>query len=566
MKAAVRILAAALLYLLAVPTFAQNNQPLPAPASAEGLLSGPQLEALVAPIALYPDPLLSEIMMASTYPLEIVAADRWVKSNANLQDDQLKGAVDQQPWDQSVKSLVATASVLDMMSNKLDWTQKLGDAVLAQQADVMDAVQRLRQRAQNTGKLKSTPQQTVTVIPAQTGTGQAPGGAAPGAGGAPAVQGGGQLIAIEPTDPDTLYVPYYDPAVVYGEWPYSDYQPYYFGYPGYIGAGIVATGLAFGGAYALGRWATNGARWGGGLNWRNNQINPLRSAGNINIGNNWVHNPAHRGGARYNNANVAQKFGGNRNVANRNLGNNTGGGQNRGNLAGRNGKGQPGAANRVSGGNRNGAGANQKRNTANAGKGTGNRTSANRAGGKRTNTANRAATSKGAGNRSAANRGSNRGASHARTTNAARSNAHRSSPGAGARHAGGGSMRGLHASAAGGGFRGAGGGMRGGGMRGGGGGRGGGGRRSDLRLKHDVVEVGRLANGIGIYRFVYNGGHTTYVGVIAQEVQNVMPAAITQGTDGYLRVRYNKLGLKFQTYRAWLQNGGQVSLSASVAR
>lgn len=219
----------------------------------------------------------------------------------------------------------------------------------------------------------------------------------------------------------------------------------------------------------------------------------------------------------------------------------------------------------MSGGNRNGAGANQKRNTTNAGKGTGNRTAANKAGGKRTNTANRAATAKGTGNRSAANRGNNRGASHARTANAARSNAHRSSTGAGARHAGGGSMRGLHASAAGGGFRGAGGGMRGGGMRGGGG-RGGGGRRSDLRLKHDVVEVGRLANGIGIYRFVYNGGHTTYVGVIAQEVKNVMPAAITQGRDGYLRVRYDKLGLKFQTYRAWLQNGGQVSLSASVAR
>ncbi|HLY88156.1 MAG TPA: DUF3300 domain-containing protein, partial [Acetobacteraceae bacterium] len=227
-----------LLYLLAVPAFAQNSQPLPGASSGQGLLSGPQLEALVAPIALYPDPLLSEIMMASTYPLEVVAADRWAKSNANLQGDQLKAAVEQQPWDQSVKSLVATASVLDMMSTKLDWTQQLGDAVLAQQSDVMDAVQRLRQRAQNTGKLKSTPQQTVNAIPAEAGAAPAPSGAAPGAGGAPVVQGGGQVIAIEPTDPDTLYVPYYDPAVVYGEWPYSDYPPYYFGYPGYIGAGI----------------------------------------------------------------------------------------------------------------------------------------------------------------------------------------------------------------------------------------------------------------------------------------------------------------------------------------
>jgi hypothetical protein len=99
-----------------------------------------------------------------------------------------------------------------------------------------------------------------------------------------------------------------------------------------------------------------------------------------------------------------------------------------------------------------------------------------------------------------------------------------------------------------------------------GGGRGGGGRRSDLRLKHDLVEVGRLDNGIGIYRFVYNGGHTAYVGVIAQEVQNVVPAAVTRGSDGYLRVRYDRLGVKFQTYRTWLQNGGQEPLSGSLPR
>lgn len=104
----------------------------------------------------------------------------------------------------------------------------------------------------------------------------------------------------------------------------------------------------------------------------------------------------------------------------------------------------------------------------------------------------------------------------------------------------------------------------GGGFRAGGGR--GGGRRSDLRLKHDVVEIGRLANGIGLYRFVYNGGHTAYVGVIAQEVQGVVPAAVTQGTDGYLRVHYDKLGLKFQTYRDWLRTGGAETLSAPFAR
>src|SRR5215472_5275704 len=349
MKAAIRLLTAAfavVLYLLSVPSFAQNNQSAP---GSTGLLSGPQLEALVSPIALYPDPLLSEILMASTYPLEVVAADRWAKSNANLQGDQLKTAVSQQTWDESVKSLVARPSVLDMMSTKLDWTPRLDDAVLAQQPDVMDAVQRLRQRAENTGKLKSTPQQTVSRVPAQGG-GAAPGGGAP-------VQGGGEIIAFQPTDPDTLYVPYYDPAVVYGEWPYADYPPYYWGAPGYIGAGVLATGLAFGGAYALGRWVNNGIGWGGGLNWRNHQINPLRSVNNVNLANNnWVHNPAHRGNARYNNANVAQKFGGNRNAANRN----PGGGQNRGNLAGGAGQTKPGAGNRASNNNRGDAGANQK--------------------------------------------------------------------------------------------------------------------------------------------------------------------------------------------------------------
>ncbi len=528
-KPATRVLTAVLaifLYLLSVPSFAQNNQPAAASAAGQGLLSGPQLEALVSPIALYPDALLSEMLMASTYPLEVVAADRWAKSNTNLQGDQLTAAVQQQPWDQSVKSLVATPDVLDMMSSKLDWTQKLGDAVLAQQPELMDAVQRLRQKAESRGKLTNTAQQTVRKQ----------------------VEGGKQVIAIEPTEPDTVYVPYYDPAVAYGEWPYPDYPPYYFGYPGYIGAGIVATGLAFGGAYALGRWALNGNRWGGGLNWGNNQINPLR-VNNINVGsnNNWVHNPAHRGGQRYNNANVAQKFGGNRNNV-----------ANRGNFRGSNGKqvlnpggNRPGSGNAA--GNRPGKGnvSAGKRPAHHASKGSSHkggtnnakRASTNRTASNRTNTGNRASANRSTANRSAANRG-------------ARHTASRGSAGRGtfASAGGGRSMGGARA--------GGGGGMR----AGGGGGRGGGGRRSDLRLKHDVVELGQLGNGIGLYRFVYNGGHTAYVGVIAQEVQNVTPAAVTRGSDGYLRVHYEKLGLKFQTYRHWLQIGGNDSLAAPFTR
>ena len=497
-NATIRTFAIALAVLVAAPSLAQNQTKTPASPPSQQTLTKEQLEALVAPIALYPDTLLSEILMASTYPLEVVEADRWAKANQNLTGDPLKSAVAQQSWDESIKSLVATPTVLDMMSTKLDWTQKLGDAVLAQQSEVMDAVQRLRQKAEGRGKLSTTPQQTVSTQ----------------------IEGGKRFITIEPTDPDTLYVPYYDPAVVYGDWPYSDYPPYYFGTPGYIGAGILATGVAFGTGYALGRWASNRYRWGGGFNWNNHQINPLRSVNNVNVGN-WAHNAAHRGNVRYNNPGVAQKFGGNR------------GGADRQAL-------QRGTGNRAgagAGANKGGAG----RGNANAGNRHNNRAASNR--NTRTNTA-RNSTNRSSGNRAATNRGAN----HARTARTGASRGHPAGRSA-ARHTG---LNGLQASARGGGFRGAGGGgMRGGGMRGGGM-RGGGGRRSDVRLKHDITLVGRLDNGIGLYRFVYNGGHEAYVGVIAQEVQKIVPGAVTRGRDGYLRVVYQKLGLKFQTYDEWL--------------
>ncbi|MFZ2091714.1 MAG: DUF3300 domain-containing protein, partial [Pseudolabrys sp.] len=172
---------------------AQTSAP-PASAQSQQLLKAEELDQLVAPIALYPDALLAEVFMASTYPLEVVQADRWATDNKALKGDQLKAAVDKQGWDDSVKSLVATPSVLTMMSTKLDWTQKLGDAILAQQPDVMDAVQRLRTKAQANNKLTSTKEQKVSVTQ----------------------QENKQVIVIEPTAPDTVYVPYYDPAVVYG--------------------------------------------------------------------------------------------------------------------------------------------------------------------------------------------------------------------------------------------------------------------------------------------------------------------------------------------------------------
>src|SRR5215471_15862163 len=228
-----RLVALVLAFLVLIPlgAIAQTSQPpaaAPPPASSgDQLLSAGELDALVAPIALYPDNLLSLVLMASTYPLEVVQADRWASANKNLKGDQLKAAVDKQGWDDSVKSLVATPDVLTMMSSKLDWTQKLGDAVLAQQPDIMDAIQRLRQKAQANNKLESNKQQTVTVKQ----------------------EGGKQVIVIQQTDPKTVYVPYYNPSVVYGSWPYPAAPPYYFGYPGYIAGGVVATGLAFGAGY-----------------------------------------------------------------------------------------------------------------------------------------------------------------------------------------------------------------------------------------------------------------------------------------------------------------------------
>ena len=225
------ILLAVFIFAAAQPLYAQE-QPAADNQPQQQLLDAGQLDQLVAPIALYPDPLLAQVLMASTYPLEVVQADRFAKENKKLKDEKLKEALDKQDWDASVKELVSTPTVLATMSDKLDWTQKLGDAVLAQQADVMDAIQRLRAKAQANGKLETTKQQTVTVKQ----------------------EADQQVIEIEPASPDVVYVPYYDPAVVYGEWSYPDYPPYYYPPPsGYIVGGAIATGLAWGAAYAVGR-------------------------------------------------------------------------------------------------------------------------------------------------------------------------------------------------------------------------------------------------------------------------------------------------------------------------
>src|SRR5262244_37552 len=185
--------------------------PLRLNAQSNGTTFKPEeIEQLVAPIALYPDSLVSQILMASTYPLEVVQADRWVKANKSLQGEALTKALEAQSWDPSVKSLVNFPQVLAMMSEKLDVTQKLGDAFLAQQKDVMEAIQWLRAKAQGQGNLKTTKEQTVIVEQ-------------------PAAQT--TVVRIEPADPQVVYVPTYNPTVVYGAWPYPAYPPYtYYSY------------------------------------------------------------------------------------------------------------------------------------------------------------------------------------------------------------------------------------------------------------------------------------------------------------------------------------------------
>jgi hypothetical protein len=198
-----------------------------------------QLQQLVAPIALYPDSLVAQILAASTFPEQVVEADRWVQANPDLKGDALGQAVDQQPWDASVKALTAFPSVLGNMDKNLSWTSSLGDAYYNQQQDVMDAVQVMRQRAQEAGNLKTTPQQTVTTQ--------------------------GSTIIVQPANPEVVYVPAYDPWLVYGgpimAWPgWYPYPGIWFGGP-YLSFGM-GFGIGFFGGFGWG-WNHWGFNWGG---------------------------------------------------------------------------------------------------------------------------------------------------------------------------------------------------------------------------------------------------------------------------------------------------------------
>jgi hypothetical protein len=322
---------------------AQEPKPDPAPIAAEAtaalpaadaapaeekLLTQEQLEQLLAPIALYPDSLLTQILMASTYPLEIVMADRWVKEHKDLKGDALAKALEEQPWDPSVKSLINVPDQLALMSEKLDMTTKLGDAFIAQQTDVLNTIQVLRDRASKEGQLKSSEQMTVTSEPASVDS------AFP-AGTTTIVQAPPQVITIESSDPEVVYVPTYETTVVYGSWPYPSYPPYSYYPPGYLATAAVSFGVGVACGAAWG-YAWGDCDWGGGdvdidVNRNTNfNTNIDRSAYQANIdarkanvqggdgrsasgsGNrsSWQHDPSHRQGVPYRDQKSAQKFGG----------------------------------------------------------------------------------------------------------------------------------------------------------------------------------------------------------------------------------------------------------------
>ena len=343
-----------------------------------------QLDSLVAPIALYPDPLLAQTLAASTYPLEIIQLQQWLEKNKNLKDKTLADSVAKQPWDASIQALAALPDVVKRLADDIQWTTDLGNAFLAQESDVMDAVQRMRKKAQDKGNLKSTEQQKVEtqVIDSQP------------------------VILIEQANPQVVYVPSYDPMLVYGA-PIYPYPPIYYPPPGYYAAGMA---ISFGIGIAMG--AFWGGGWGWGCGWggnntininRNNNFNrntnigggnrnnignggrndigggnrpsnqpsrgagnrpstqPVRGGGDRGGGDRWQHNPQHRGGAPYRDRATADRFGGTTrgdSLANRQASARQQVGRQGGNLSGNRG-GRAGMSNRGSGpgvGNRAGGG------------------------------------------------------------------------------------------------------------------------------------------------------------------------------------------------------------------
>jgi hypothetical protein len=291
------------------PLLAQDQQPSTAQQPPK-LKTADQLDSLVAPIALYPDPLLAQVMAASTYPLEIVQAQRWLKANPKLTGENLTKTAAKQPWDPSVQALVAFPQALKLLDDNIQWTTEMGDAFLDQQADVMEAIQRMRKKAKDGGKLESSKEQKVEVKTVEQKT----------------------IIEIQPSNPQVIYVPSYQPTVVYGAAPVYAYPPVVYPPPS---AGYVAATAAV----SFGVGVMMGAMWGGccgggygwGMGWGNNNVvinnnfnsrygynnvNNIQGGNRTNVGNgnrngnNWQHNPSHRGAVPYGNRDTAQRFGG----------------------------------------------------------------------------------------------------------------------------------------------------------------------------------------------------------------------------------------------------------------
>ncbi|MET6676520.1 DUF3300 domain-containing protein [Citrobacter amalonaticus] len=311
------------------PAAAQPPAPAEASPVAKTSFTTAQIDQWVAPIALYPDPLLSQVLMASTYPANVVQAVQWSRDNPTQQGDAAIQAVTNQPWDPSVKSLVAFPQLMTLMGENTEWVQNLGDAFLAQPQDVMDSVQRLRLLAQQTGSLKSTPQQTVTSTPKKSVAATPSTTASTSKSGAVSAAPASTVIKIEPADPQVVYVPSYNPSTVYGAWPNTAYPPVYLPpTPGEQFAGSFVKGFG----YSLGVATTyalfSNIDWDdddhhhdddhhGGNGYQHNGDNININVDNFNriSGQNlktqnmtWQHNPAWRGGVPYQNEATAQRF------------------------------------------------------------------------------------------------------------------------------------------------------------------------------------------------------------------------------------------------------------------
>ena len=287
MKARVKFVLTQLLVVLLSMSVAFPQESMPVPQQSTAVPNRPtvtqqELDQMLAPIALYPDALLSQILMASTYPLEVIQAARWSKANPTLKGDEAVKAVDGNNWEPSVKSLVAFPQILTMMDENLNWMERLGDAFLAQEAQVMDTVQHLRQKAYEAGNLKSSNEVRV--------------------------EQQGQTIVVESPNPQVIYVPYYDPRVVYGPWWWPAYPPVYWGpWPGYYVSPGFGAGFVWGVGITLGVGFFFGA-----FDWPHRHVN-IVTVNNYYYRNNvvrvWEHDPVHRRGVPYRNVVLRQQYG-----------------------------------------------------------------------------------------------------------------------------------------------------------------------------------------------------------------------------------------------------------------